>query len=101
MHRRNEMPKEIQMSDDRRFGTGTRRPLPEEPSWDQVLTKNTVERLKKEKAPIGIVHEIPELARRHYLDVSEEDIVRLQWYGLYHDKPKLGSFMLRVKVPAG
>ena len=89
------------MSDDRKFGTGTRRPLPEEPSWDQVLTKNTVERLKKEKAPIGIVHEIPELARRHYLDVSEEDIVRLQWYGLYHDKPKLGSFMLRVKVPAG
>ena len=31
------------MSDDRKFGTGTRRPLPEEPSWDQVLTKNTVD----------------------------------------------------------
>jgi sulfite reductase beta subunit-like hemoprotein len=89
------------MSDDRRFGTGTKRPLPDEPSWEQVLAKNTIERLKKEKAPIGIVHEIPELARRHYLDVSEEDIVRLQWYGLYHDKPKLGSFMMRVKVPAG
>src|SRR5947208_11985484 len=38
---------------------------------------------------------------RHYLDGSEEAIVRLQWYGLYHDKPKLGAFMLRVKVPAG
>jgi len=89
------------MSEDRKFGTGARRPLPEEPSWEQVLAKNAIERLKEEKAPIGIVEEIPELARRHYLDVSEEDIVRLQWYGLYHDKPKLGSFMLRVKVPAG
>ncbi len=27
--------------------------------------------------------------------------MRLQWWGLYHDKPKIGTFMLRVKVPAG
>src|SRR5207245_2958160 len=27
--------------------------------------------------------------------------VRLQWWGLYHDKPKIGTFMLRVKLPAG
>ena len=33
--------------------------------------------------------------------MAEEDIVRLQWWGLYHDKPKIGTFMLRVKVPAG
>jgi ferredoxin-nitrite reductase len=36
-----------------------------------------------------------------YEAVPEEDFVRLQWYGLYHDKPKLGYFMLRVKVPGG
>ena len=89
------------MSGDRKFGTGERRPLPEEPTWEQVLQKNTIERLKKEKAPVGIVHEIPELASRNYLDISEEDIVRLQWYGLYHDKPKVGSFMMRIKVPSG
>ena len=89
------------MSGDRKFGTGERRPLPEEPTWEQVLQKNTIERLKKEKAPVGIVHEVPELAARHYLDISEEDIVRLQWYGLYHDKPKVGSFMMRIKVPSG
>jgi len=28
-------------------------------------------------------------------------MVRLQWWGLYHDKPKIGTFMLRIKVPAG
>jgi sulfite reductase beta subunit-like hemoprotein len=89
------------MSEDRRFGTGERKPLREEPSWEQVLSKNSIERLKKEKQPVGIVHEIPDLAARHYLDVAEEDIVRLQWYGLYHDKPKTGQFMMRIKVPAG
>jgi sulfite reductase beta subunit-like hemoprotein len=36
-----------------------------------------------------------------YEAVDEEDIVRLQWWGLYHDKPKIGTFMLRVKLPAG
>ncbi len=36
-----------------------------------------------------------------YEAVPEEDFVRLQWYGLYHDKPKLGYFMLRVKLPGG
>ncbi len=33
--------------------------------------------------------------------MQEEDIVRLQWWGLYHDKPKIGTFMLRVKIPSG
>src|SRR3989442_8237794 len=36
-----------------------------------------------------------------YEAVPEEDMVRLRWWGLYHDKPKIGTFMLRVKVPAG
>jgi sulfite reductase beta subunit-like hemoprotein len=36
-----------------------------------------------------------------YEAAAEEDMVRLQWYGLYHDKPKLGYFMMRVKIPGG
>ena len=28
-------------------------------------------------------------------------MVRFQWYGLYQDKPKVGYFMLRIKVPSG
>src|SRR5918996_3847750 len=89
------------MTGDRKYGTAERQPLREEPTWEQVLQKNTIERLKKEKAPVGIVHEVPELASRNYLDISEEDIVRLQWYGLYHDKPKVGAFMMRIKLPSG
>ena len=71
------------------------------PDWDLVLKRNNVERLKREKFPLEIINEIPELAERNYLDISEEDMVRFQWYGLYHDKPKVGYFMLRIKVPGG
>ena len=66
-----------------------------------VLKRNPVERLKREKAPLGIRDELPALIAAGYENVAEEDVVRLQWWGLYHDKPKIGTFMLRVKVPAG
>src|SRR5919197_957851 len=71
------------------------------PDRDLVLKRNNVERLKAEKFPLDIIHEIPELAERNYLDISEEDMVRFQWYGLYQDKPKVGYFMMRVKAPPG
>ena len=71
------------------------------PDWELVLKRNPVERLKREKAPLGIRDELPALIAPGYESVAEEDVVRLQWWGLYHDKPKIGTFMLRVKVPAG
>jgi ferredoxin-nitrite reductase len=86
--------------------TITERPTPAPasraaPDWDLVLKRNNIERLKREKFPLAIIDEIPELGERNYLDISEEDMVRFQWYGLYHDKPKLGYMMLRIKVPSG
>ena len=71
------------------------------PDWDLVLKRNNVERLKRDKFPLEIVDEIDELGQRNYLDISEEDMVRFQWYGLYQDKPKVGYFMLRIKAPSG
>ena len=73
----------------------------EAPSWDLVLKRNSIERLKREKFPFAVLEEIPQLAARGYEHIPEEDIVRLQWYGLYHDRPKVGTFMMRVKVPSG
>jgi sulfite reductase beta subunit-like hemoprotein len=69
--------------------------------WELVLKRNPVERLKREKAPLEIRDELPALIAAGYENVAEEDVVRLQWWGLYHDKPKIGTFMLRIKVPAG
>jgi sulfite reductase beta subunit-like hemoprotein len=71
------------------------------PDWELVYKRNPVERLKRDKAPLGIREELPALIAMGYEAVPEEDMVRLQWWGLYHDKPKVGTFMLRVKVPAG
>src|ERR671930_200898 len=79
------------------------RPAREKPpaTWELVLKRNPVERIKQEKAPLGIRDELPALIAAGYESVAEEDIVRLQWWGLYHDKPKIGTFMLRVKLPNG
>jgi len=66
-----------------------------------VLKRNSVERLKREKSPLRMLDELPALIASGYEEVDEEDIVRLKWWGLYHDKPKIGTFMLRVKIPGG
>jgi ferredoxin-nitrite reductase len=73
----------------------------EPPSLELVLKRNAVERLKREKSPLGILGELPALIAMGYADIPEEDIVRMKWWGLYHDKPKVGTFMLRIKLPAG
>ena len=75
--------------------------MPDAPTIDLVLKRNSIERMKREKFPFELVDELPELIERGYEDISEEDMVRFQWYGLYHDKPKIGTFMMRVKVPSG
>jgi len=73
----------------------------EAPTLELVLKRNSVERLKREKSPLGILDELPALIATGYEQIDEEDIVRLKWWGLYHDKPKIGTFMLRVKTPGG
>jgi len=70
-------------------------------TWDLVLKRNPVERLKQEKSPLGILGELPALIADGYERMAEEDVVRLKWWGLYHDKPKVGTFMLRIKLPGG
>jgi ferredoxin-nitrite reductase len=75
--------------------------MTEPATWELVLKRNPVERLKQEKAPLGIRDELPALIAAGYENVPEEDMVRLQWWGLYHDKPKVGTFMLRIKLPGG
>ena len=82
--------------------TVTRRPVEEAPpTLELVLKRNSVERIKREKDPLGMLGELPALIAAGYEQVPEEDLVRLKWWGLYHDKPKIGTFMLRIKLPAG
>ncbi|MCS7008038.1 MAG: nitrite/sulfite reductase, partial [Gaiellaceae bacterium] len=83
------------------LGSTTSPSRTQEPDWELVLKRNPVERIKKERAPLGIREELPALIAAGYEHVPEEDMVRLQWWGLYHDKPKVGRFMLRIKLPGG
>ncbi len=76
-------------------------PRREPPTWDLVLKRNSVERLKRELFPMELWSQWDRLTETSYEKLPEEDIVRLQWYGLYHDKPKVGTFMMRVKIPGG
>src|SRR5919201_4265529 len=71
------------------------------PTWETVYERNSVERIKRDKSPLGILDELPALIAAGYERVAEEDMVRLKWWGLYHDKPKIGTFMLRIKLPGG
>ncbi|MGH3278583.1 MAG: MoaD/ThiS family protein, partial [Trebonia sp.] len=66
-----------------------------------VLRRNSIERLKQDRPPLHVREELPELIERGYEDIPEEDVVRLYWWGLAHDKPKIGTFMVRVKVAGG
>jgi sulfite reductase beta subunit-like hemoprotein len=89
------MSEELQQ---RRPGVPRReRPLTQE----EVLKRNSVERMKLEKHPFDVIHDIPRFIEMPYEDIPEEDILRMQWYGLYHDKPKVGEFMIRVKIANG
>src|SRR3954466_3440075 len=78
-----------------------RPPLKEAPPWDLVLKRNFVERLKQEKHPLEIRNEVPRLIEEGYEHISEDDVARLQWRGLYPDKPKVATFMMRVKIAGG
>ncbi len=76
-------------------------PRREPPSWDLVLKRNSVERLKRELFPTELENQWQRLVETPYEKLPEEDIVRLQWFGMYHDKPKVGTFMMRIKIPSG
>jgi sulfite reductase beta subunit-like hemoprotein len=76
-------------------------PKREPPSWETVLKRNSVERLKHELFPTELASQWQRLVDTPYEKLPEEDIVRLQWFGMYHDKPKIGTFMMRIKIPSG
>ena len=61
------------------------------PAWETILKRNSVERLKHELFPTELSNQWERLADTSYEKLPEEDIVRLQWFGMYHDKPKIGT----------
>ncbi|CAF0696322.1 nitrite/sulfite reductase [Candidatus Methylacidithermus pantelleriae] len=71
------------------------------PTWDEVLRRNSVERYKQQKHGYDVIYDLERYGTIPYEEIPEEDILRMQWWGIYHDKPKVGYFMLRIKIPSG
>lgn len=62
---------------------------------------NKIEVLKSEKDGLEIKRDIERFAKEGWESISEEDIHRLKWLGLFLRKPTPGYFMLRVRISNG
>lgn len=62
---------------------------------------NKIELIKSEKDGLRIKNDIYRFAIEGWESISEDDIQRLKWYGLFLRKPTPGFFMLRVRIPNG
>jgi ferredoxin-nitrite reductase len=62
---------------------------------------NKIERLKLEKGGLDIKADLHRFAEEGWEEISEDDIQRLKWYGLFLRTPTPGYFMLRVRIPNG
>ena len=59
------------------------------------------ERLKKEKAGLDVYDDIMRYAHEGFSAIDPGDFMRFKWYGVYQQRPNVGHFMMRIKVPGG
>lgn len=62
---------------------------------------NKIELLKAERDGLKIKSDLHRFAKEGWESISEDDIQRLKWYGLFLRNPTPGYFMLRVRIPNG
>ena len=62
---------------------------------------NKIEILKSERDGLEIKNDIARFAKEGWESISEGDIQRLKWYGLFLRNPTPGFFMQRVRIPNG
>jgi len=62
---------------------------------------NDAERIKKEKDGLDVWEDIVRYSKTGLDSIDPDDFLRMRWYGLYQQKPNVGHFMLRIKVPGG
>jgi ferredoxin-nitrite reductase len=62
---------------------------------------NKIEALKQECDGLDVRDAIAGYAKTGWESISEADIQRLKWYGLFLRNPTPGFFMIRVRIPGG
>jgi nitrite reductase [NAD(P)H] large subunit len=62
---------------------------------------NRIEEWKKEKDGLDVVEDLYRYAKEGWEKITEADVQRLKWYGLFLRTPTPGHFMIRVRIPNG
>ncbi|HKN86826.1 MAG TPA: ferredoxin--nitrite reductase [Nitrospiraceae bacterium] len=62
---------------------------------------NKIEELKRERDGLDIRDALAEYARTGWESITDDDVQRLKWYGLFLRQPTPGFFMIRVRIPGG
>lgn len=62
---------------------------------------NKIEVIKTECDGLAVVDMIAQYAKSGWESISEADVQRLKWYGLFLRNPTPGFFMIRVRIPGG
>jgi sulfite reductase beta subunit-like hemoprotein len=67
--------------------------------FDPAMAKN--EHVKQIKDGLDVWNDIFEYARIGFGMIPEDQFARMRWYGIYQQKPNVGHFMWRIKLPGG
>src|SRR5688500_17181761 len=60
------------------------------------------EKMKLEKDGLDVIHDIYRYAKTGFATITDDDVDRMKWYGVYRQKPKDGGyFMMRLRLPGG
>jgi ferredoxin-nitrite reductase len=62
---------------------------------------NKIEAFKAEKDGLDILRDIPDFAQQGWEAISEADLERLKWSGVFFRKHTPGFFMMRVRITNG
>jgi len=62
---------------------------------------NKIEALKRERDGLDIRDAIAGYARTGWESITDDDVQRLKWYGVFLRQPTPGFFMIRVRIPGG
>jgi ferredoxin-nitrite reductase len=62
---------------------------------------NKIEALKAERNGLDVRDAIARYAQTGWESITEDDVQRLKWYGLFLRNPTPGFFMIRVRIPNG
>ncbi len=62
---------------------------------------NKIEAVKLERDGLAVRDMLAQFAKEGWESISEADVQRLKWHGLFLRNPTPGFFMLRVRIPGG